>query len=346
MLAMPGCSARARGSFHSGWPVRRGFLPVTVFFICAACAFASGQRQRAPLAPQPLDLPSYNRRIEGWVTSLGALKSHPGQAAALRRRLAPEWIVQAGSRRINVPMEWLGSGLDSLDSNPKSATKTTEDLIARLQAMKQEANRAGAVSQHIDLVAREDLKEVLALREFRGIHGPTWFDQTSFRVRRWLSKWLLRLNLTAASHPGITNFIFWAVLIVGGCCLFIWMLQELLHSPGAKRVRLSAPGGPAAISWKEMLDSAQKSAAAGDYREAIRLAYGVAIRSLGDAGLWTVDDARTHREYLRMVRRDQPQREPMTALTRQFELIWYAGAASSATDFESAMAQLEKLGCA
>ena len=95
-----------------------------------------------------------------------------------------------------------------------------------------------------------------------------------------------------------------------------------------------------------MLDSAQKSAAAGAYRDAIRLAYWAAIRRLGDAGLWTVDDARTHREYLRMVRRDQPQREPLTALTRQFELVWYAGAASSATDFESAMAKLEKLGCA
>ena len=53
------------------------------------------------------------------------------------------------------------------------------------------------------------------------------------------------------------------------------------------------------------------------------MAYLAAIHRLQDLKFWRVDPARTHREYLRMVRREQPEHEPLALPHRQFELTWY-----------------------
>jgi hypothetical protein len=94
------------------------------------------------------------------------------------------------------------------------------------------------------------------------------------------------------------------------------------------------------------LDDARRSAARGDYREAIRLAYWACIYRLEDLGIWKVDQTRTHREYLSLLNPAQPEWGPLSVVTRQFEFAWYAGRPSSERDFEATLTELEALGCA
>jgi hypothetical protein len=90
---------------------------------------------------------------------------------------------------------------------------------------------------------------------------------------------------------------------------------------------------------------AREAASRREYREAIRLAYLAAIFRLADLKFWKVDPTRTHREYLRLVRRDQTEHEPLALLTQQFELAWYGVHPVTQVDFNSAIQLIERLGC-
>ena len=346
MFPPPKCLRSDQGCFSSVWPIKCGLFAVTILSISTVCVLAFGQRKPKSAAPQPLDLRSYNNRIDEWVLKLKVLRDHSEKAAAMRQQLQANWQVTVGSQQINVPTGWLRAGLDSIGKDPKSAAKNADLLIAHLEAMKQEAGNAEGPSKHADKLARENLKEILDSSEFSSVHGPTWVDRMLRRFRQWLVHLASRFSLKVASHRGVSTLVLWVICILGGGSLLVWMLKRLVQRPGPRRIRMSTPAPPMATSWEQMIHAARAAAAAGDYRDAIRLAYWAAIGRLDDAGFWPVDHARTHREYLRLVGREQPQREPLAVLTRQFELVWYAGRPSSASEFEAAMVQLEKLGCA
>ena len=60
--------------------------------------------------------------------------------------------------------------------------------------------------------------------------------------------------------------------------------------------------------------------------------------------MWKPDRARTPREYLRLLGANE-YRETLTALTRIFELAWYAKRDASEKTFSETLQELEKLGC-
>lgn len=321
-------------------------LLATVVAVCSLYAVALGKQNSTADAPKALSLSAYSSKISRLTQSLEDLKKHPGNAAILRDQLPPAWPVMMGSQRVDVPTGWLRSGLDGIEKNPKDVPKEAGQLIAHLKSMKQEILSMDASPAQGDAAAREKLKGILAMSEFSDVHGPTRFDLLLQGFRRWLAEWLHRLSLKAAGHQGIASLIFWLVLILGGSGLLAWMLQRLLRRPDAQDIQFRPPGSELMHSWEQMAEESRKAAAAGEYREAIRLSYWAAIRKLDDAGMWPVDHTRTHREYLSLVRRDQPQREPLAELTRKFEMAWYAARPSSENDFESVITQLEKLECA
>ena len=107
-----------------------------------------------------------------------------------------------------------------------------------------------------------------------------------------------------------------------------------------------APGEDAAPlgTWRDWVQQARAAAARADYRNAVRIIYGAAVRRLGEAGAWQMDPARTHREYVRLLATDSTQRPPLVAITNRFERVWYGGAQATAVDYEAVLADLESLG--
>src|SRR5205807_6946990 len=100
-----------------------------------------------------------------------------------------------------------------------------------------------------------------------------------------------------------------------------------------------------AKEWAIWLAEARAAAAKGEWRDAVHLAYWAGISFLERQGLWRPDRARTPREYLRLLSSSSEHRETLTALTRIFELAWYAKRDASESTFSQTLQELEKLGC-
>ena len=100
-----------------------------------------------------------------------------------------------------------------------------------------------------------------------------------------------------------------------------------------------------AKEWAVWLAEARAAAAKGEWRDAIHLAYWAGISFLERQGMWKPDQARTPREYLRLLSSASEYRETLSALTRIFELAWYANRGASERSFSETLEELEKLGC-
>jgi len=87
------------------------------------------------------------------------------------------------------------------------------------------------------------------------------------------------------------------------------------------------------------------ASSAGDLREAVRCGFHAAVRRLEEQGSWSVDDARTPREYMRLLHGDDPRRTMFGDLTRRFEQVWYGHRSATGEDVRHIAAHLERLGC-
>ena len=308
-----------------------------------------GQPRSAPLPPPALPVPAYIEEIDRWAAELAKANDHPENIPALRRELPSSWQVAADGQVVAVSTAWLDSGLEAAERYPKLAASSIGRLLARLQAIRREAQALAAEPSGPDSTAPEKLREILARPEFGSVRGPNWLDRMAERIRKWLDDWIDRLTSRLSGHERIAKFLTflpWAILICAAGFLLAWMVGRLVRRPTTQRLNLPGPVPTPVQSWQRMVEAARTAASAQEYREAIRLAYWAAIVRLGNLKLWVVDPTRTHREYLRAVRSDQVEHEPLALLTRAFEMAWYAARSPSASDFQNVMTQLQRLGCA
>jgi hypothetical protein len=294
-----------------------------------------------------LDLQGYSTELGRWSQSAGRLRDHPEEAAALRKQLPDHWSVAVREQRFLVPTQWLSATLDRLAANPKLAKDTSQEICVRLKSMLQDAQSLARISGPTSGLARAKLDDILKRREFRSVRAPsqaeTIWDWLTERVWKLIS----RLFSGVEGHPKLTRILLWGVVIALGLTFLGWLIYSLSNLSLAK---LSSRRFPAAEdlaapaeNWREWVKRARAAAARGEYRDAIRIIYGAAVRRIGEAGTWQVDPARTHREYVRLLRADSFQRPPLVAITACFERVWYGHAQASAIDYEAVLAELESL---
>ena len=113
------------------------------------------------------------------------------------------------------------------------------------------------------------------------------------------------------------------------------IVYRLLRGATVYDVALSdqrdASGGQAPFDFETRAGAA---AAAGGYREAIRLTFLGVLRGLHDRGLIKYDPARTNREYLASIRlRDRSLYEAFSQLIALFDRKWYGHEPAHAPDF-------------
>jgi hypothetical protein len=202
-----------------------------------------------------------------------------------------------------------------------------------------------------DSTARGKLDAILQGREYRKLsHKPSPMDILKDRLLGWLIRLIERFFRAAAAHPRISVILMWTIIgavIVG---FVVWLYFLLRHTA---RDEYAFPGDgagfiPSAKPWQQWLREAHAAAERGDWRDAVHLAYWCSISYLESSGVWKPDRARTPREYLRAYKAQTGaggRREPLEALTRRFESLWYAQQAAAAEDFQFSLAQLEKIGC-
>jgi len=99
------------------------------------------------------------------------------------------------------------------------------------------------------------------------------------------------------------------------------------------------------LDWHQWLGRAREAAVRGDYRQAIFAAYWTGVTRLEETKLVPQDESQTPREILRLLKRDRTEYAPLARLTRTFELVWYGHRDATASEWQDALQQLDKIGC-
>lgn len=307
--------------------------------VIASCQAAMTNCQSSRVGPDlQIAVPGDTRQVHfAWLRSL------LDQAAAGRETDEPESQTtekkvkeQAASPDKNKKAV---QSAESRDYIPPTLKQRLEDAHKRLADEEHEVEREGEEkaprqspsNQHTTLAA------ILAARDYHpAVAGRSIKQRVLEKIGNGINRFIASLIRAGARSKwiGITAEIAFVVLI---CVALVWFLIRL-ERQGRFTPESLGPGAGAASArdWQLWLEDAHAAASRSAWRDAIHLLYWASISRLESSGLWPADRARTPREYLALIARENPHYAGLSALTRSFERTWYAARPASEADFHQA----------
>jgi hypothetical protein len=359
------CPAREKVGMRS---VRKASAAAAILAVVLACIAAGAQTIRVPASPtaraRDVSMDDYRQHLTALSALVDACAKDRNTRSCDPALIGPDDRVPVanGSRTEQrlVRFGWLRllfakaqdpdlpvAKTAAKNSGDKSSQISMQDHPPASQLLKDAKVRleSDLVQSHAQVApavphAQEKamLQQVLSEREFRGL------KQTSVResVLEKFGNWLNRLFESAANLKArsawVGRVLVWG-FILGVCVALVYSLLRLERR---WRVQLSeererpAPGAASARDWQLWLEDARKAAASGLWREAIHFVYWAAISRLESRRLWPADRARTPREYLALVAREDPRKPGLSQLTSTFERFWYGGRPAGESDYKKA----------
>jgi hypothetical protein len=309
-----------------------------VLWALLLCVGSLAQMEPGPAPTGTLTLSEYLAELDRLTSAAGHVTGE--EVPALLNSIPPVWRIQAAQRTFEIRTDWLRQDLNDWRKSP--SLEIQDRIVARLQDLRLEAasfqNTPPDVSQKRIL-----LHDILAAREFHDVHGPDWFDRLKQRALEELIR-MLGLAFRSSAIPTIGDVLVYGLMALALLAVAYWMYRTIRNNAGLETIGTPAPP-VSSKGWKLWLSEALHASDAGNWREAIHLAYWCGISFLEAQELWRPDTARTPREYLRLLPTASQHRETLGALTRNFELVWYGTQEADAMAFSETLAQLEKLGC-
>jgi hypothetical protein len=307
---------------------------VAAFFIapisCRADSAGSGA----------LTTSEYRAELDRLLAATQQLDSSGGASPQRLHDLPQSWRIAADQREFEISTEGLQRDVRRYEKEKNSANALA--IRTRLQSLRSDLD--GFEKPPVDVSAsREELKSILARREFRDVQGPSWLDRLKQRLLDFILHFLERL-IRSAAIPTISKYFVYGLIGLAVLALAFIAYRSLWSSDKFETV-IPKDLPVSAKEWAIWLSEARAAAAKGEWRDAIHLAYWAGISFLERQGTWKPDRARTPREYLRLLSSASEHRETLTALTRIFELAWYANRGASERTFSQTLEELEKLGC-
>jgi hypothetical protein len=331
---------------------RRSYL--LVCFLIAAVFFRTDPCLADTAASGALTTAEYRAELDRLLSATQQLDSSGNPTPQPLHNLPQSWRVRADQREFVIFTEGLRRDVRRYESE-KSIT-TASAVRARIQSLRGDLD--GFEKPPDDVSAkRAELNSILAQPEFRESHGPKWLEPIvqwlegikqqllDFvrRILRFLFHFLQRL-FRSTSIPTISKFVVYGLIGIAVLALAYFAYRIIWRRDAFEGV-VPANLPVSAKEWVVWLSEARAAAAKREWRDAIHLAYWAGISFLERQGMWKPDRARTPREYLRLLSSSSEHRETLTALTRIFELAWYAKRDASESAFSQTLRELEKLGC-
>ena len=154
---------------------------------------------------------------------------------------------------------------------------------------------------------------------------PEWLDRVWEWILERLNDLFGRIEIPGLGGGGGSSAISWLLMVIG-IGLLIWLVVRYrrFRAPDDAAPESTVVLDPhrSADDWRS---EAQRSEAAGQWREAIRAEYRAMVGDLVDADLLPDIPGRTAGEYRVDVGRDLPElTEPFDAATDLFEPVWYS----------------------
>lgn len=173
--------------------------------------------------------------------------------------------------------------------------------------------------------AQDQLRTILEESDFS---QPSWLERWGSQVQEWKQSFdqlvhdFLSQLFQTENVPTEGAWLF-PVLLVLVVLLFVWWISRRLIVVG--RVKASdkhlEENQQKNSQWGMM---AEKAAARGEYREAMRCLFQSILENLDEQGVINRLENKTNLEYLDEVERHLPQYAPVfTDLVRQFDRAWY-----------------------
>lgn len=287
-----------------------------------------------PAGGAALDPPAFIHELERATDAIRRAASVEDVSASIPLR----WTVRTETGPIVVDTAWIREEFAA--TTPESWPSIRRRVANRLENMRHEA--AGA---HLDIGGdpRAALADTLATTEFERAQASNWLEQMRRRISAWLLRLLDRIFGASVGNRTIAVAFAWIAGTIALIALALWLGRLMTRRSPATALELdqTAHRAPA----REWALRALAAARAGDLREAVRCGFHAAVRRLEEQGTWSVDDARTPREYLRLLHGDDPRCSTLGDLTRRFEQVWYGHRSATGDDVRHITGHLERLGC-
>jgi len=314
--------------------------PRLILLILGVCRWGFCAAQDAPPAA-PLSLAQYIEALDDSHRIAQKLKDDPSTGVDLLQAL-PEssWRVRDDGKDFYIPTASLRHDVE--DWQKKNSDALRERITAQLDALRSDARDYQRPPS--DVRPRHVLLDsILARREFKGVHGPTWLDRLKQRLMELLFRWLGRAFASSAI-PTISDVLVYGVMVLAVLGVAYWMYRSIRESANLETI-MPQPLAVSTKQWPIWLREARAAGARGDWREAVHLAYWSGISFLEAQGRWHADAARTPREYLRLLPASSEQQPALRALTNKLEIVWYGMGEAGPEAFQQTLVELERLGC-
>ena len=292
----------------------------------------------------------YRAQLTNMLSATLPLDSSGSAIPPAFHQLPMSWHVRADQREFDISTEGLQRDIRRYEKD-----RTADNALAvraRLLSLRRDID--GFEKPPADVSAdRAKMNAILAQPEF-GSHNPGWLDRINKRIEAFLIRLrdgvlsfllrILRRLFGWSAIPTVSKFVVYA--LIGAALLALIYIGYRTIWRGRDDTEIVPRDLPvSAKEWAIWLAEARAAAAKGEWRDAIHLAYWAGISFLERLGFWKPDRARTPREYLRLLSASSEHRDTLAALTRIFELAWYAKRDASEVTFSQTLAELEKLGC-
>jgi hypothetical protein len=296
----------------------------------------------AQIDPPALSASQFVAEIDRLIGRIDAADD-PGTRAALIASLPSTWRIAAGDREFHCNSAWVSALLGPTITAPATWSATRTTIRTRLIAIREEVT-ASVEAAPRPAHAREALARILSREEFQRSATSRWREELQRRVGEWIEDLLTRLGGGPGSGRRVAIALAWIASIGALAGLGVWLVRAIAQRTPGTALGLSEAGS-ANVRARELALRSLAAARAGDVREAVRIAHRAALVRLEEQGVWRVDDARTPREYLTLLRRSDGRHATMADLTRRFEQIWYGNQPAAFDDAAHVRAHLEELGC-
>jgi hypothetical protein len=254
--------------------------------------------------------------------------------------LRGDWTIAAEGQSFTIKTAWLTDQFEKLKNNPHAIVR--DEILGCLHAMK--ANAAGYQNAPSETAtARQRLTDILSRGEFHQVHGATWWDRFKYRLGMWVYRMLSKM-FGASSAPTVGRVFVWVLVGIAVLALTYVIFRTIRQNARLETI-MPEVLPVSAKQWHVWLHEAREAAARGQWRDAVHLGYWAGISFLEESGMWRPDQARTPREYLRLLAADSQHRSTLTRLTRRLEVTWYGHEIAGPETFSETIANLEELGC-
>lgn len=313
-------------------------VPATLIFLAIVVSpLLAGD---APSSAKKISLEQFNVELQKLEVGVEAIQQ-ANQVAALQKSIPDKYIVETKDGALTVENSELKRAVGGLFVE-KNRDSLRRRLVAELRSM--QAGITDFTVQEDRAPAHEKLTKILAAPEFDEVRGPTLFEVWREKILSAISRWWDKLMNKLPGQSGGHEELAWILITIAACVLAIW-LKRLYERREPEMPREIIPFAPSGKHWRTWLQEAQEKAAQAQWRDAVHLAYWAGISHLEASGAWTPDNARTPREYLRLIHASNPSRGELAMLTRSFERIWYGSESAGDREFSESLQHLERLGC-